>query len=115
MTQEQNKETPKKKKTRFISNIIGGKIFNSDIFINNIWLLLLIALYAFIYVSNRYAYRQELKHIKELKAQKQDMKYKLLTTQSEFSEKSRQSNIEKYINENESKLKTATNPPFTVK
>ena len=43
------------------------------------------------------------------------MKYKLLTTQSEFSEKSRQSNIEKYINENESKLKTATNPPFTVK
>lgn len=111
---EEKKEV-KKKKGRLISNIIGGKIFNSEIFMNNVWLLLMIAVYAFIYVSNRYAYRQEIKQIKELRTERQDMKYKLLTKQSEFSEKSRQSNIEKYINENESKLKTATNPPYTIK
>lgn len=111
---EEKKEI-KKKKSRLISNIIGGKIFNSGIFMNNVWLLLMIAVYAFIYVSNRYAYRQEIKQIKELRTERQDMKYKLLTKQSEFSEKSRQSNIEKYINENESKLKTATNPPYTIK
>lgn len=112
---EEKQDIKNKKNARIISSIIGGKIFNSELFMNNIWLLLMIAVYAFIYVSNRYAYRQELKQIKELKVERQDMKYKLLTKQSEFSEKSRQSNIEKYINENSSKLKTATNPPYTIK
>lgn len=115
MEERKDTNSKKKKKTRLISTIISGKIFGSDIFLKNIWLLLLIVFYAFIYVSNRYAYRQELRQIKELKAEKLDMKYQLLTKQSEFSEKSRQSNIEKYINENESQLKTATNPPYTIK
>lgn len=105
----------KKNSGKIINTIIGGKIFKSELFIRNTGLLLLIALYAFIYVSNRYATRQEVAYIKELKTQVTDMRYKLLTLQSELSEKSRQSNIEKHIKENDSKLKTATNPPYTIK
>lgn len=112
--QQQKKKKKKKKNGKFINTIIGGKMFSSEIFVNNIWLMLLIVFYAFIYVSNRYAYRQEQKQIKMLKAERQDMKYQLLTKQSEFSEKSRQSNIEKYVNQYESKLQTATNPPYTI-
>lgn len=113
---EENKDSNKKKKKngKFINSLIGGKMFSSEIFINNIWLMLLIAFYMFIYVSNRYAYRQELKQIKTLKTEKQDMKYQLLTKQSEFSEKSRQSNIERYVNQHESKLQIATKPPYTI-
>ncbi|MBR2638568.1 MAG: hypothetical protein IKD40_06995 [Bacteroidaceae bacterium] len=111
-----NKEnTTPRKRGKIINTILGGKLFKSDIFIKNIWLILLIVLYAFIYVSNRYSYRQELKSIKALRAERQDMRYQLLTLQSEFSEKSRQSNIEKYVNKYDSKLKTATNPPFTIR
>lgn len=114
---EANKDSKGRKTNKhgkFLNAIIGGRIFRSEIFLNNIWLMLLVVFYAFIYVSNRYAYRQELKEIKELKSERQDMKYLLLTKQSEFSEKSRQSNIERYVNERNSKLQTATNPPYTV-
>ncbi|MBQ2779312.1 MAG: hypothetical protein IJF46_06020 [Bacteroidaceae bacterium] len=114
---KEKQEAPRKKskKGNFISQILSGKMFRSEIFLNNIWLMLLIVFYSFIYVSNRYAYRQELKQIKQLKAERQDAKYMLLTKQSEFSEKSRQSNIESYVQRYQSQLKTATNPPFTVK
>lgn len=110
-------EQPKKQKKgrKVISTILGGRIFMSDFFLNNVWLILLVVFYAFIYVSNRYAYRQELSLIKQLKVERQDVKYQLLTKQSEFSEKSRQSNIEKFIRDNNSNLNTATNPPYSVK
>ncbi|MBR7166816.1 MAG: hypothetical protein IKD38_03660 [Bacteroidaceae bacterium] len=112
---EENKNTQKKKRNgKLINTLIGGKIFNSELFLRNIWLMLLIVFYAFIYVSNRYACRQEQKLIRDLKAERQDMRYRLLTIQSEFSQKSRHSNIEKYINEHDSKLKTATKPPYKI-
>lgn len=105
----------KEKIDKITKSLISGRFFRSELFIKNTGLLLLIALYAFIYVSNRYATRQEIAHIKELRTQVTDMRYKLLTLQSELSEKSRQSNIERHIKENNSKLKVATNPPYTVK
>ncbi|MBO7281629.1 MAG: hypothetical protein J6V00_10780 [Bacteroidaceae bacterium] len=104
----------KKKKGNLLGQILSGKALRSELFLNNIWLMLLIVFYSFIYVSNRYAYRQERKHIKQLKVELQDAKYMLLTKQSEFSEKSRQSNIENYVNKYQSQLKTAKNPPFTI-
>ena len=113
--EKSTKKRKKKNSGKIINSIIGGKIFKSELFIKNTGLLLLIALYAFIYVSNRYATRQEVAYIKELRTQVTDMRYKLLTLQSELSEKSRQSNIEKHIKENNSNLKTATNPPYTIK
>ena len=114
--QEKNQEEKpkKKKKGNLLGQILSGKALRSELFLNNIWLMLLIVFYSFIYVSNRYAYRQERKHIKQLKVELQDAKYMLLTKQSEFSEKSRQSNIENYVNKYQSQLKTAKNPPFTI-
>ena len=109
------KNGPKKKKIKIINSIIGGKAFKSELFIKNTRLLLLIALYAFIYVSNRYIVRQERNYIRDLKSEVVDMRYQLLTRQSELSEESRQSNIEEQIIKNNSKLKAATNPPFFIK
>ena len=109
-------DTPKKKKKKggFMGYIFGGRFFGSEIFLNNALLLGMIVLYAFIYVSNRYAFQQELREIEHLKKVRLDLRYDLLTRQSEFSDKSRQSNIEKYIKENNSELKTATQPPYSI-
>ncbi|MBP3613890.1 MAG: hypothetical protein J6J37_03795 [Bacteroidaceae bacterium] len=109
-----NRQQKKKKKGNLLGQLLSGKALRSELFLNNIWLMLLIVFYSFIYVSNRYAYRQERKHIKQLKVELQDAKYMLLTKQSEFSEKSRHSNIENYVNKHQSQLKTAKNPPFTI-
>lgn len=113
---EEKKETGKGKKKRgLLSYMIGGKFLSSDIFVQNAWLFALIVIYAFIYVSNRYSLQQELNEIEHLKKTKQDLKYDVLTLQSEFSEKSRQSQIEEYINKNNSELKGATHPPYLIK
>ena len=107
-------KTKEKKKRGFMSLIFGGRFLNSDLFLNNALLLGMVVIYAFIYVSNRYAFQQELREIEKLKKVRVDLRYDLLTMQSEFSEKSRQSHIEKYIQENNSELKTATQPPYSI-
>lgn len=104
----------KKKKAGLMSFIFGGRFFSSELFLENAWLLGMIVMYAFIYVSNRYAYQQELREIEHLKKVRLDLRYDLLTIQSEFSDKSRQSHIEKFIQEYNSELKTATQPPFSI-
>ncbi len=107
-------KTKEKKKSGFMSLIFGGRFLNSDLFLNNALLLGMVVIYAFIYVSNRYAFQQEVREIEKLKKVRIDLRYDLLTMQSEFSEKSRQSHIEKYIQENNSELKTATQPPYSI-
>ena len=113
MNETSNKKK-KKKKGGFMGYIFGGRFFGSEIFLNNALLLGMIVLYAFIYVSNRYAFQQELREIEHLNKVRLDLRYDMLTRQSEFSDKSRQSNIEKYIKENNSELKTATQPPYSI-
>ena len=113
MNEADNKK--KKKKTGLMTYILGGKIFNSEIFLNNRWLIGLVVIYSFIYVSNRYAFQQEVREIKRLEKERTDLKYDLLNIQSLFSDKSRQSNIEKYIKNINSELKPASQPPFTIK
>ena len=43
-----------------------------------------------------------------------DIRYNALTRSSELMQKSRQSNIERYINANGSELHTSTQPPFLI-
>lgn len=112
--EEKSENKNKKKNKGFLSYIIGGKLLRSDIFIKNTWLLALIAVYAFIYVSNRYAFQQELKQIKQLERTKNDIRYDLLTIQSEFAKESRQSKMEEMLNKKQSLLKTSTYPPFII-
>lgn len=111
MSETMNK---KKKKGGFMGLLFGGRFLNSELFLNNALLLGMIVIYAFIYVSNRYAFQQEVREIERLKKARIDLRYDLLTVQSEFSERSRQSHIEKYIQENNSELKTATQPPYSI-
>lgn len=111
---EVNDNRKNKKKQGILSYIIGGKFLRSKAFTDNGWLFALIVIYTFIYVSNRYAFQHELTEIEKLKRTREDLRYDVLTLQSEFSEKSRQSRIEEYINNNKSDLKAATHPPFLI-
>ncbi len=105
----------KKKKGGILNRIMSGQILNSKIITNNGWLIALIVLYAFIYVSNRYEYEQELLRIDKLTKTRNKLKNNLLTLKSEFSYKSRQTEIEKLLKETNSDLKVATKPIYKVK
>lgn len=105
----------KKKKGGIVNRIIGGEIFTSKFITNNAWLLALIVLYSFVYVGNRYEYEQELLRIDRLIKKRDKLKNNLLTLKSEFSYKSRQTEIEKFLQEADSDLKVATKPIYKVR
>lgn len=112
MSENNNKE--KKKKGGILNRIMGGQIFSSKFITDNAWLLALIVLYSFIYVSNRYEYEQELLKIDRLTKKRDKLKNNLLTLKSEFSYKSRQTEIEKFLKEAKSDLKVATKPIYKI-
>ncbi|MBR4988570.1 MAG: hypothetical protein IKY85_01525 [Bacteroidaceae bacterium] len=109
-----NENRTKKKKSGILNRIMGGEIFTSKLLTDNIWLLALIVLYSFIYVSNRYEFEQELLKIDRLTKKRDKLKNNLLTLKSEFSYQSRQTEIEKYLQEADSDLKVATKPIYKI-
>ena len=109
------KDSKKKKKTGIFGYMFGGRIFVSDFITKNSLLLGLIILYSFIYVSNRYEYEQELLRIDRLTKQRDKLKNNLLTLKSEFSYKSRQTEIEKFLQNRNSDLKTPSKPTYSIK
>ena len=109
------KKKKKKKKRGILTHIMGGHIFLSDWFTKNALLLVLIVVYSFVYVSNRYEYERELLKISRLTKTRDKLRNNLLTLQSEFSYKSRQTEVEKMLNEKESNLKSPTKPVYLIK
>lgn len=115
MRMSENRDTNKKKKGGILNRIIGGQVFTNRIITNNAWLFALIVLYSFIYVSLRYEYEHKLLKIDRLTKKRDDLKNNLLTLQSEFSYKSRQTEIEKFLEEANSELRVATKPIYKVR
>lgn len=81
----------------------------------NLGLFLLMAALVVVYVSNRYAFQQEQVQIQHLRSELEDVRYEALARSSELMEKSRESNIQKYIVEQGSELKASTKPPVVIK
>jgi len=98
-----------------LKKILGGDILTNDFFRRQIKLLVLLVIFAIIYISNRYSCQQEMIEIDQLKKELTDIKYDALTRSSELTEKSRQSHIEEYVSQEGSALQTSTNPPYLIK
>ena len=111
----QVKKKKKKKKNRILNTIIGGRLFTNELFRRNAALLALIVFYAFIYVSNRYEYERELLKIEKLTKRRDILKNNLLTLKSEFTSKSRLSELEKILHTKESELGTMSKPMYSIK
>ena len=98
-----------------LSKILGGDILTTTTVRRQIWVFLLIAFFALIYISNRYSCQQDLIEIDKLQERLQDAKYKALSTSSQMTEKSRESNVlEMLRNNNDSTLKTPNQPPYII-
>ena len=110
MATEQNK-----KHKWSLKQWLGGDMLLSPFLQRQLGLFLLIAALIIVYVSNRYAFQQEQVRIQTLRAKLNDVKYEALARSSELMEKSRESNIQKYIVEQGSELKASTKPPVVIK
>ena len=98
-----------------LRKILGGDILSAAIIRRQVWLILLIVFFMIIYVSNRYSCQQDIIEIDKLHQQLTDAKYKALSSESELTERSRESNVLEMLKDNkDSVLKIASQPPYFI-
>lgn len=114
--QEQATEGEAPQSSNFtLRKILGGDILTTSTIRHQIWLVLLIAFFLIIYISNRYSCQQDLIEIDKLQKELQDAKYKALSTSSQLTEKSRESNVLDMLQNNkDSVLHIADQPPYII-
>ena len=97
-----------------LRKILGGDILTAHIIRRQIWLLILVVFFI-IYISNRYSIQKDLIEIDQLQKELQDAKYKALSSSSQITEKSRESNVLDMLKNNkDSILHIATQPPYII-
>ena len=98
-----------------LRKILGGDILTAQIIRKQIWLFMLIVVFIIIYISNRYSIQKDLIELDQLQKELQDTKYKALSTSSQITEKSRESNVLDMLKHSKySTLHIATQPPYII-
>ena len=79
------------------------------------WLFLLIGLFMVIYIANRYSCQKDIILIDQLQNELKDAKYKALSSNSQYTEASRETNVlEQLKNRKDSTLKMPSQPPYLI-
>ena len=98
-----------------LRKILGGDILTAQIIRRQIWLVMLVVLFVIVYISNRYSIQKDLIELDALQTELQDAKYNALSSSSQITEKSRESNVlEMLKNNQDSILHIATQPPYII-
>ena len=98
-----------------LRKILGGDILTAQIIRRQIWLVIPIVFFVIIYISNRYNIQNDIIELDKLQKELQDTKYKALSTSSQITEKSRESNVLDMLKNNkDSVLHIATQPPYII-
>lgn len=98
-----------------LRKILGGDILTTSTVRKQIWIFLLITFFTIIYISNRYSVQQNLIEIDKLQKELKDARYKALSSSSQLTEKSRESNVLDMLKNNQdSVLKIANQPPYII-
>ena len=98
-----------------LRKILGGDILTAQIIRKQIWLFVFIVFFVIIYISNRYSIQKDLIELDQLQKELQDTKYKALSTSSQITEKSRESNVLDVLKHSkDSILHIATQPPYII-
>ena len=103
------------KKKNSLKAWLDGDMLLSLFVQRNLGLILLVFALIIAYVSNRYAFQQEQVEIQRLRSELNDIKYEALARSSELMEKSRESNIQRFVVEQGSKLQIPTKAPVLIK
>lgn len=98
-----------------LSKILGGDILNTKIIRNQIWVVVLVAVFIFMYIANRYSVQKDMIEIDRLQKELVDAKYRALSSNSQITERSRESRVLELLKTNEdSVLKIPNQPPYII-
>lgn len=98
-----------------LRKILGGDILTAQVIRRQIWLIVLVVFFIIIYISNRYSIQQDMIEIDQLQEELQNAKYEALSSSSQITERSRESNVLKMLQNNKDcVLHIATQPPYII-
>ena len=98
-----------------LRKILGGDFLTTEVIRRQIGVIIIIAVFTMVYISNRYNCQQDLIEIDHLKTELKDAKYKALASSSELTEMCRESNVLDMLKNNkDSVLKIPTQPPYII-
>ena len=98
-----------------LKSILGGDFLTAQFMRKQLGVIILIAIFFVLYISNRYTNQAELIEIDNLKKELDDARFNALTRNSELTAKSRQSYVEDFLrNSKDSTLEISSNPPYII-
>ena len=117
---EVNEENAREDEKPFSSSqalrtILGGDILNTQAIRKQIWLFLIITVFAILYISNRYSCQQQQIKIDNLNTTLKKSRYKTLSLSSELTERCRESHVLQMLRaNNDSIIQPADQPPYII-
>ncbi len=98
-----------------LRKILGGDFLTARFIRSQIWVIVILVFFIVAYISVRYYIQQDMIQIDQLQEELKDKKYKALSGSSQITEKSRESNVLKALQNNkDSVLHHATQPPYII-
>jgi cell division protein FtsL len=108
-------DDPKPTSTMTLRTILGGDFLTAEMVRHQIWLIILVVVFAIVYVAFRYQCQQDLITIDKKEKELLDAKYKALSSSSTLTEKCRESHVlDALKNNKDSVLKISDQPPYII-
>ena len=108
-------EDPKLSSSLTLRTILGGDFLTAEMVRHQIWLIVLVVLFAIIYVAFRYQCQQDMIAIDKMEKELLDAKYRALSSSSVLTEKCRESHVlDALKNNKDSVLHIANQPPYII-
>ena len=109
-------DAPLAKNNVSLKKILWGEFLTAEIVRRQIWLIILITFFIVIYIAERYSYQKYLVEIDNMTKQLEDAKFRALSSNSELTERTRQSKVLDMLKaNNDSLLKISDRPPYYIK
>lgn len=114
--QEAAREDEKPASSSFtLREILGGDILSTKFLRQQIWLILLVAIFLIIYVGNRYSCQKKMLTINHLNKELVVQRYKMLSISSELTERCRETQVLQMLRENnDTTLHISDLPPYVI-
>ena len=108
-------EDPKFSSTMTLRTILGGDFLTAQMVRHHIGIIVLVVVFAIVYVAFRYQCQQDMIAIDKMEKELLDAKYKALSSNSTLTEKCRESHVlEALKNNKDSVLHIADQPPYII-
>lgn len=96
-------------------HVFGGNVLREDFFAKNLAFILLLVMVMILFISQRYTVLQRISEMERLKVELKDAKFESLNISSDLTELSRQSQIEKMIEQAGLDLEVTNEPVYRIK